>query len=163
MLKLDWNIIWTFVNLIVLFLLLRKFLYRPVMAVIQARQKEVDQALADAEQARLEAQTAQAAAQERLEQAEAEARVREEAYEAQARRQADQMLAEARAQAAELVDQGRKRAETERDKLLRQAGQETADLACTLAGKLVGRSLNGQDEKRFLDELLMKVGEHHGN
>lgn len=49
MLTLNLNILWTVVNILVLFVLLRKFLYRPVMNVIEQRQKQIDDAIADAE------------------------------------------------------------------------------------------------------------------
>ena len=49
MLTLNLNLLWTVVNVLVLFLLLRKFLYRPVMNIIAERQKQVDDALAAAE------------------------------------------------------------------------------------------------------------------
>lgn len=45
MLTLNLNLLWTVVNVLVLFLLLRKFLYRPVMNIIAERQKQVDDAL----------------------------------------------------------------------------------------------------------------------
>ena len=44
MLTLNLNRLWTVVNVLVLFLLLRKFLYRPVMNIIAERQKQVDDA-----------------------------------------------------------------------------------------------------------------------
>ena len=47
MLTLNLNILWTVVNILVLFVLLRKFLYRPVMNVIEQRQKQIDDAIGD--------------------------------------------------------------------------------------------------------------------
>ena len=49
MLTLNLNLLYTVVNILVLFLLLRKFLYKPVMNIIAQRQKQVDDALAAAE------------------------------------------------------------------------------------------------------------------
>ena len=42
MLTLNLNLLYTVVNILVLFLLLRKFLYKPVMNIIAQRQKQVD-------------------------------------------------------------------------------------------------------------------------
>ena len=42
MLTLNLNLLYTVVNVLVLFLLLRKFLYKPVMNVIAQRQKQID-------------------------------------------------------------------------------------------------------------------------
>mgnify|MGYP002737791582 CR=1 FL=1 len=49
MLTLNLNLLWTVVNVLILFLLLRKFLYKPVMNVIAQRQKQIDDAIAAAE------------------------------------------------------------------------------------------------------------------
>ena len=44
MLTLNLNLLWTVVNVLVLFLLLRKFLYRPVMNIIAERQHKLREA-----------------------------------------------------------------------------------------------------------------------
>ena len=73
MLTLNLNILWTVVNILVLFVLLRKFLYRPVMNVIEQRQKQIDDAIADAEGKKNDAQAVLAQAQDKLQNVAAEA------------------------------------------------------------------------------------------
>ena len=58
MLTLNLNLLYTVVNILVLFLLLRKFLYKPVMNIIAQRQKQVDDALNAAETSKQEAAAA---------------------------------------------------------------------------------------------------------
>ena len=41
MLNLNWNIIWTFVNLIILYILLRKFLFGPITAMMEKHEGEI--------------------------------------------------------------------------------------------------------------------------
>ena len=84
MLTLNLNILWTVVNILVLFVLLRKFLYRPVMNVIEQRQKQIDDAIADAEGKKNDAQAVLAQAQDKLQNVDTEAAQRREAYEKQA-------------------------------------------------------------------------------
>ena len=66
MLTLNLNILWTVVNILVLFVLLRKCLYRPGMNVIEQRQKQIDDAIADAEGKKNDAQAVLAQAQDKL-------------------------------------------------------------------------------------------------
>ena len=80
MLTLNLNILWTVVNILVLFVLLRKFLYRPVMNVIEQRQKQIDDAIADAEGKKNDAQAVLAQAQDKLQNVDTEAAQRREAY-----------------------------------------------------------------------------------
>ena len=63
MLTLNLNLLYTVVNVLILFLLLRKFLYKPVMGIIAQRQKQVDDALNAAETSKKEAAAAMNAAQ----------------------------------------------------------------------------------------------------
>ena len=76
MLTLNLNLLYTVVNILVLFLLLRKFLYKPVMNIIAQRQKQVDDALNAAETSKQEATAALNDAQAKLRNVDAEAAAR---------------------------------------------------------------------------------------
>ena len=91
MLTLNLNILRTVVNILVLFVLLRKFLYRPVMNVIEQRQKQIDDAIADAEGKKNDAQAVLAQAQDKLQNVDTEAAQRREAYEKQAEKEKEQL------------------------------------------------------------------------
>ena len=52
MLRLDWNLVFTVINLLILYVLMRKFLFKPVNEILEKRQKEEDARLADAEVAK---------------------------------------------------------------------------------------------------------------
>ena len=80
MLTLNLNLLYTVVNILVLFLLLRKFLYKPVMNIIAQRQKQVDDALNAAETSKKEAAAAMNAAQDKLRNVDTEAAARRETY-----------------------------------------------------------------------------------
>ncbi len=76
MLTLNLNLLYTVVNILVLFLLLRKFLYKPVMNIIAQRQKQVDDALNAAETSKQEAAAALNDAQAKLRNVDTEAAAR---------------------------------------------------------------------------------------
>ena len=50
MLNLDWNIVWTIVNLLILFLLLKRFLFKPITQMMESRAAEIENNLKDAEE-----------------------------------------------------------------------------------------------------------------
>ena len=99
MLTLNLNLLYTVVNILVLFLLLRKFLYKPVMNIIAQRQKQVDDTLNAAETSRQEAVAALNDAQAKLRNVDTEAAARRTAYEQQAEKDKQQLLADAQKQA----------------------------------------------------------------
>ena len=91
MLTLNLNLLWTVVNVLILFLLLRKFLYKPVMNVIAQRQKQIDDAIAAAETSKQDAAAALTSAEGKLRNVDAEAAARREAYEQQAEKEKQQL------------------------------------------------------------------------
>ena len=163
MLTLNLNLLWTVVNVLVLFLLLRKFLYKPVMDIIAERQKQVDDALVAAETSKQEAATALTSAQDKLRNVDNEAAARREAYEQQAEKEKQQLLADAQKQADAIVAEGKAAAEAERQHKLREADAQTTALARAMCEKLLERNLTAQDDARLLDDLLEKAGAGNGN
>ncbi len=162
MLKLDINLLWTVINLLVLYALLRKFLFKPIQDVLDKRQKLVDANLADARQAKAQAQAALSAAEEKLNNVDSEAAARRVASEQQAEKEKEQLLAEAQRQADAIVAEGKAAAEAERASKLRQADAQIADLTRTVCAKVLERNLTQQDDDRFLNDLLQKAGEGDG-
>jgi len=162
MLTLNLNLLYTVVNILVLFLLLRKFLYKPVMNIIAQRQKQVDDALNAAETSRQEATAALNDAQAKLRNVDAEAAARRAAYEQQAEKDKQQLLADAQKQADAILAEGKAAAEAERQHKLRQADAQTTALARAMCEKLLVRNLNEQDDARLLDDLLEKAGAENG-
>ena len=160
MLTLNLNILWTVVNILVLFVLLRKFLYRPVMNVIEQRQKQIDDAIADAEGKKNDAQAVLAQAQDKLQNVDTEAAQRREAYEKQAEKEKEQLLQDAQPDA--IVAEGKAAAEAEHARRLRDANAETSALARDMCEKLLARNLTQQDDARLLDDLLQKAGDSNG-
>ena len=160
MLKLDINLLWTVVNVLIMYALLRKFLFKPVQDVLDKRQKMVDDELANAQDAKTRAEAALAAANDKLHNVDVEAAARREESAQQAEKQKEQLLAEAQRQA--IVAEGKAAAEAERASKLRQADAQIADLTRTMCAKVLERNLTQQDDARMLDDLLQKAGESDG-
>ena len=163
MLKLDINLLWTVVNVLVMYAVLRKFLFKPVQDVIAKRQQMVDADLADAETSKTEAAAALTTAQDKLRNVDNEAAARREAYEKQAEVEKQQLLADAQKQADEIVAAGKAAVEIERQNKLREADAQATALARSMCEKLLKHNLTAQDDDQLLDDLLQKAGAGNGN
>ena len=128
------------VNVLILCWLLHRFLYRPILAVMDARRQLVDTQLAEA---------ATAQSHDRDELAEVTALRSGMASErdavmattaAQAEAVAKARIAEADAQAAAMIAEARKAAQSERAQALAEAKTATLDLAMTLAARLLAQA-----------------------
>ena len=163
MLKLDLNLLWTVVDVLILYVLLRKFLFKPIQNVLDQRQKTIEADIAAAQTSKTEAAAALTTAQDKLRNVDIEAAARREAYEKQAEVEKQQLLAEAQNQADAIVAEGKAAAEAERQHKLREADAQTTALARAMCEKLLSRNLTEQDDSRLLDDLLEKAGAEHGN
>lgn len=158
MLKVDYSIIFTVINLLVLFIALRIVFFKPVKKILEERQALIDQSFADAESAKAKAEElqqsckkSQAALEAGREQALAEAQQR-------AAQEYDRIMSDAREKADELVRDAAIGAEREREEILRKAQSELTELVMAAATKVVV-SGKAEDDAALYDQFLQKAGE----
>ena len=154
MLKLDMNLLWTVVNVLIMYVLLRKFLFKPVQDVIAKRQQMVDASMADAQEAKNKAQAALNAAEDKLHNVDVEAAARREASEQLAEKQKEQLLADAQRQADAIVAEGKAAAEAERASKLRQAAAQSAGLPRPVCAKVRDRPRARRGGRPLLPEAV---------
>mgnify|MGYP000785194576 CR=1 FL=1 len=58
MLRVDWNLLLTIINLLLLFVMMRIFLFKPVQKIIAARQAEADRQFKEADESKQAAEEA---------------------------------------------------------------------------------------------------------
>lgn len=159
MLTLNWNIIWTFVDLIVLYVLLRKFLFARVQKVLDQRQEMIQGQMDHAKEQEALANQNLQQAQETVENATKEAREKaQRILEAASRKEKEQLQA-SEEEAKRILISSRKQAEQERKKLLADTQDEMVTIAMLAARKAVGNNINEEKEKALFEDLLKKVGE----
>ena len=163
MLKLDLNLLWTVVDVLILYVLLRKFLFKPIQNVLDQRQKTIEADIAAAKTFKTEAAAALTTAPDKLRNVDNEASARREAYEKQAEVEKQQLLADAQKQADEIVAAGKAAVEIERQNKLREADAQATALARSMCEKLLKHNLTAQDDDQLLDDLLQKAGAGNGN
>ena len=161
--KIQTNLLWTVVDVLILYVLLRKFLFKPIQNVLDQRQKMIEADIAAAQTSKTEAAAALTTAQDKLRNVDNEAAARREAYEKQAEVEKQQLLADAQKQADEIVAAGKAAVEIERQNKLREADAQATALARSMCEKLLKHNLTAQDDDQLLDDLLQKAGAGNGN
>ncbi len=159
MLKLDINLLFTVINLLILYFIVQKFLFKPVQKVLDARKAEIAKQYADAREAQDTAeglkQQYEASARELDDGRE---RILEEARE-KAGQEYDKILEEARAQADKILEDARKDADVEQQRRRQQTQEEIADLVMTATAKLVASKQNAEADRALYDQFIAKTGE----
>lgn len=158
MLKLDVNIIWTFVNILVLFIFFKAFLFKPVTEMIAKRQKSITDSLQDADNKKTEAYKLKSDYEEELKNAAIEATgIVKEARE-RAEIEYNRILKDAKEEAVKVIVEANKVIELERKKSLESAQAEIASIAILAAAKVISKNVDDATNKQFLGEFLNEVG-----
>ena len=154
-----WTALFILLNTLIIFFVAKKFLFVPVMKIITERQQEIDDMYAQAETSRDTAEKLQSEYEEKLSEAAAtserlvkEATVRGQAKEEEIIREANQRAEAIRAKASADIAQEKKKA-------LNDAKDEISVIALAIAGKVVGRELDANDQSKLVDSFIEELGE----
>lgn len=153
------TILFTIVNLLILFLLMKKFLFARVNAVLEQRAALVKSEIASAEDNNRQAQELKTQCESKLTDARHEAAKIVADAQNRAQRVYEGKMAEAETDAKRLRSQAEAQIRTERDTMLRGARNEVASLALLAAAKVAQRSMDSTDDKALVDTFLSEVGE----
>ncbi len=154
-----WTALFTFCNMIITFLVLKKFLFKPVKKMIDDRQKEVDDLYAEANAAKAEAQALQAEYQARLQGAKEESAAMLRQAADRARKQEEAMVAEAKAETQAMRSAAEADIARERKKAINELKNEIGGMAVEIAEKVVEREISARDHQALIDEFIQKVGD----
>lgn len=157
MLRIDINLIFTVVNVLILFLAVRIFLWKPIHKILEQRQTMVDQCLADAAQAKKEAESLALEHREQLDNIAQERASALEAAQAQAQMETSRILDAAQSEAQSIVLKAEQDAAKRKDQIMRQAQSEISGMVLAAAAKVSGAA----DDNSLYDEFLKKAGETH--
>ena len=154
-----WSILVSLANLLIMFLILKRFLFKPVQKMMAARKQQVDQIYQDAKENRDSAINMKQEYEARLAAAreEADGLVRNAVQTAQ--RKGDAIVAEANSQASHLKQKAEQEIAQEKKQMLQDVRGEISDIAVCIASKVVEREVKKQDYDGFVDEFIKNVGE----
>ena len=156
MLNLDWNIVWTIVNILVLFLLLKHFLFKPITEMMESRTAEIENNLKDAEDQKQKASELTAQYEEKLQGAHAEAAQIVSEARQRGQREYDAILKTAGQDAQK--EQERARADMEREEMLRGVQENVTELVLLTASKLSQKELDEESDRKLVDSFLSEAG-----
>ena len=154
MIKFDLNLLFGIIDIIIFYLLMKKFLFGRIKKVMDERRVLISKELEEAENKNREADEKLEAYENKICDFEEEGRrIVSEAKE-KGNAEYDRILAEARADADELKKSAQAELETESKKAKSEAKEEIAALAIQAAEKIIGSSVNEKTDSAIFDEFL---------
>ena len=147
---------WMLVSFLIVFFLLKKFAWKPILEMLHEREDSIDQALKSAEKAREKMEKLQADNERVLNEARAEReKIFREAHEIK-----DRIVGEARDQAIRekdrIIADARTSIENEKYAAIREIRNTAAELSVQIAEKLLRRELSADQKQKELVENLIK-------
>ena len=154
-----WDVLISMANLAILFLLIKKFLYKPVKKVIATRQAAIAKEYTEAEAARTSAENSREQYAQKLSGAQAEVDSMLEEATVNASRRGERIVADAQDKADGIIRQAQTEAEMEKKKAQATIRREITDVSAALTEKLLGREMSADDHRAMIDSFLDGIGD----
>lgn len=154
-----WQTLISLCNLLLLFLIIKKFLYKPVKKALKKRKDALQNQYDEAQNAENAAVSLKKEWEDKISSAQDEADRIVKASVNQADMKSDKIIAEAREKADDIVHQAEEEAKLERKKAEKDMKQEIVDISTLLTEKILVREINEEDHRNLIDGFVDEIGD----
>jgi len=153
------TMIFAWANLLILFLVMKKLLFKPIKKMIDTRQKEVDDMYSTAEGALKDAEAMRTDYEEKLAEAneESEEILKRAVRRAQLRE--EEILREADAKADRVMKRAEEQIELERRRAVNDVKNEVSAMAVEIAAAVIERDVDEKEHAKMIDEFISGMGD----
>lgn len=153
------TILGNLINTLILFLVLKFVLFDRVNKVIEARKNDVSKIYAEADQANANAKKLESEYEEKLSSAkEKSAEIVSNATK-KAQMRSDEIISDAKNEAKGILEKAHGEIEREKKRAVNQIKDEIADMAFSVASKVVEKEIDSADNEKLIEEFINNVGE----
>jgi len=154
-----WQFIISLLNLVVLFLILKYFLFKPVKKMLASRKMLLDSQYASAAEAESSALQSKNEYEQKLKNADEEAASIIKTAETKAERHGQKIVSDAKEKADFIVKQAKDEAESEKKKAAEDIRREITDVSSLIAEKMLEREIKTEDHRDLIDSFIQNIGE----
>ncbi len=155
--------IWTWVVFLLLFFILKKYAWGPMLEGLRRREENIRLAMEEARLAREEAHKLREDLQARINRAHEEVREILDEARRDAQHTKEEMVNQARSEIQTERARLRREIEMTRDQALQELWNRTAELATQVSAKAIRRQLTTDDHRRLVDEAIADLRRAGGN
>ena len=163
MISINLNLVWTIINLVVLYLLLRHFLIGPVMNIMEQRKQMIDDGFKNAEAAQADANRLKQEYETALSGAKQESVQLIEDARKSAKAEYDRIIIEAGEKADTMLESAKESVRVEREQTMKELKSQIAGLAAASAAKIISGNADEKESQDLYDQFLKEAGENDGN
>ena len=154
-----WTALVTLLNTLTIFFVGKKFLFGPIMKMIQQRQQEIDTMYADADSAKKNALEMEQEYTQKLAVAtQTGDRLVQEAV-ARGQSREEEIISTANARADAILEKAKTDIAREKKQAINAAKDEISEMAVAIAAKVLGREVNAADQGNLVDAFIEELGD----
>lgn len=154
-----WHILMAIGNLLILVLILKKFLFKPVQNIMKQREEEISTTYSKADMALKNAESEKELYQKKLDLAKAEADELIETASKRAKAESAEIIATAKEEAAIRRKRADEDIELSRQKAAEELKGTVSEMVIELASEVVGREIDSKAHQELIDQAIKSLGE----
>lgn len=152
------TIVFTLINTLIIFLIFRIFLYKPVCKILDKRKEMAAAEISEAQKAKEAAQKAEEEYTARLADAKTEASEIMKQATLRAQKREEEIVDEANKKAAEIRTKAEENIERDKQRALNEIKNEISEMVVMAAGKVVEKEISASDNEEIISKFLEEVG-----
>ncbi|CAG0947252.1 F-type H+-transporting ATPase subunit b [Anaerolineae bacterium] len=145
------------INFFILFFLLWQFAYKPVLGMLDARKKKIQDSLEYAEKVKADAAAQQKEFERKLEETRRETQAAAAAAAQVGEKEREVILAQAREDARKLIDTAKEQIEYERKQMMSDLREEVVSLSLLAAQKVISQSLDDKAHRQLVNDFITQT------
>lgn len=154
-----WQMVVSLINLLLLCLIIKMFLFKPVKKMLQKRQSELDEKYRAADEAISRANSDEEYWKEKRENASAEAEeIIQDAF-ASAKRKQEKIIDDANLKAEDMLRRVKEEIAIEHEKARSSIKKEIVEVSTAIAEKILSREIDIKDHQRIIDSAIENIGD----
>ena len=138
-----WTMLFAWVNLLILYLFLKKLAFNPLKNMIDSRQKEIDDMYSEAEDSKKAAGDLKAEYEEKI---------------SHATEESEEILRDPNPQAARTIERAEEQIELEKKRALNEVKDEVSAMAIGIASAVIERDVNESEHRDLIDDFINNMG-----
>lgn len=152
------TIVFTLINTLIIFLIFRIFLYKPVCNILEKRKEMAASQIADAQKAKESAEKAEQEYTARLADAKNEAAEIVKQATLRAQKREEEIVSEANQKAADIRAKAEENIERDKQRALNEIKDEISEMVVMAASKVVEKEISEKDNEDIISKFLSEVG-----
>ena len=149
--------IWTILTFLLLLMVLAKFAWKPLLAMLDERQKSIEESLLSAKKARQELEGISQQSEAILSKARTDAQTIVADAKSAAENLKEDIVSKAKEEADGQLEKAKNQISVEKDKALLEIRQEVVDLSINVAEKIIEKNISKDDNAKIIEDSINKL------